>query len=58
MTTKTDRTQDERTRRWAAALRLGMAVAERADDIDGAAAVQILDANGQVLFNADLGSVR
>ena len=58
MVTKTDQSQDERTRRWEAAFRLGMALAELADDLEGAATVLILDAAGNVLFTADLRSTR
>ena len=47
-----------KTERWAAALRIGLAVAEGADVLDGADRIQILDAKGTVLFSAQVPGCR
>ena len=42
----------EQVSRWAAALRIGMAIAERAEVIEGAERFQIVDAEGRVLYSS------
>ena len=57
-TTTTKELSADQVSRWAGALRIGMALAEQAERIEGAERFQVLDGEGKVLFTAEIGGMR